>query len=128
MIHILRAIMEIEHILRFSLKYVQDFYWQSNFGSVNAKILHLFFRCYCHNMFRSYDHYQAADSGVLSQAVCLTAIAVSWICGVASCCVCIIITKELWVHQRNNSSSPSTILPQFVITYPANKISIDICK
>jgi hypothetical protein len=30
-------------------------------------------------MFRSYDHHQAADSGVLSQAVCLTAIAVSWI-------------------------------------------------
>jgi hypothetical protein len=25
------------------------------------------------------DHHQAADSGVLSQAVCLTAIAVSWI-------------------------------------------------
>jgi hypothetical protein len=59
-------------------------------------------------------HHQAADSGVLSQAVCSTAIAVSWIsnhkfwlpwysrivvtvgikhcgyCGVASCCVCII--------------------------------------
>jgi hypothetical protein len=30
-------------------------------------------------MFRSYDHNQAADSGVLSQAACLTAIAVSWI-------------------------------------------------
>jgi hypothetical protein len=28
-------------------------------------------------MFRSYDLHQAADSGVLSQAVCLTAIAVS---------------------------------------------------
>jgi hypothetical protein len=26
-------------------------------------------------MFRSYDHHQAADSGALSQAVCLTAIA-----------------------------------------------------
>jgi hypothetical protein len=25
-------------------------------------------------MFRSYDHHQAAESGVLSQAVCLTAI------------------------------------------------------
>jgi hypothetical protein len=29
-------------------------------------------------MFRSYDHHQAADSAALSQAVCLTAIAVSW--------------------------------------------------
>jgi hypothetical protein len=45
----------------------------------NATILLLLFRCYCHNMFRSYDHHQAADSGVLSQAVCLTAVAVSWI-------------------------------------------------
>jgi hypothetical protein len=30
-------------------------------------------------MFRLYDHHQAADSGVLSQAVCLAAVAVSWI-------------------------------------------------
>jgi hypothetical protein len=51
-----------------------------NFGDPrsNATILLLPFRCYCHNMFRSYDH-QVADSGVLSQAVCLTVIAVSWI-------------------------------------------------
>jgi hypothetical protein len=48
-------------------------------GPSNATILPLLFRCYCHNMFRPYDHHQAADSGVLSQAVCSTAIAVSWI-------------------------------------------------
>jgi hypothetical protein len=31
-------------------------------------------------MFQSYDHLQVALSTILSQAVCLTAIAVSWIC------------------------------------------------
>jgi hypothetical protein len=34
-------------------------------------------RCYCHNMFRSYDHHQVTYSSILSQAVCLTAIAVA---------------------------------------------------
>jgi hypothetical protein len=32
---------------------------QSNYGSVNATILFLLFRCYCHNMFQSYNHHQA---------------------------------------------------------------------
>jgi hypothetical protein len=44
-------------------------------GPSTQQFFFLLFRCYCHNMFRSYDHHQAADSGVLSQAVCLTAIA-----------------------------------------------------
>jgi hypothetical protein len=62
-------------------------YLQSNYGSVNATILLVLFGCYCHNMFRSYDHHQAAYIGIMSQAVCSTAIAVSWICN-----------HELWLH------------------------------
>jgi hypothetical protein len=54
-------------------------YNQSNYGSVKATILLLLFRCYCHNMFRSYDHNHVAYSSILSQAVCLTEVGVNWI-------------------------------------------------
>jgi hypothetical protein len=59
-----------------------------------ATILLLLFRCYCHDMSRSYDHHQAADSGVLSQAVCLTAIAVSYF-----------FSRDLWCMKHYRCSS-----------------------
>jgi hypothetical protein len=42
------------------------FNFQNNYRSVNATNLLLLFRFYCHNMFRSYDHHQAAYSSILS--------------------------------------------------------------
>jgi hypothetical protein len=36
-------------------------------GPSNATILLLLFRCYCHNMFRSYDHHHATYISILSQ-------------------------------------------------------------